>query len=82
MKKGETTNVDHTIKACLATIEAQMKEFNPMQSAELSIREHLKEYPNATIKVEKDGPKEIAARKAKAAAAEKLKESGLREDRG
>ena len=70
--KNEATNVDHKFKACLATIEAQMKEFNPMQSAELSIRKYLIEHPNTTTKVEKDGPKEIAARKA----AQKAKESG------
>lgn len=63
--KNEATNVDHKFKACLATIEALMKEFNPMQSTELAIRKYLIEHPNTTIKVEKDGPKEIAARKAK-----------------
>lgn len=67
MSKNETTNVDHKIRACLATIEAGMKEFKPMLSTELAIREHLKNNSTAIIKVEPNGPKEIAALKAKKA---------------
>lgn len=67
MANNETTNVDHhKIRACLATIEAGMKEFNPMQSAELEIREYLKENPIAKIDVKEIGPKERAALKAAA----------------
>ena len=67
MVNNETTNVDHhKIRACLATIEAGMKEFNPMQSTELAIRAYLKENPTVKIKVKEFEPKERAALKAAA----------------
>lgn len=65
MANNETTNVDHhKIRVCLATIEAGMKEFNPMQSVELGIKAYLKENPIAKIDVKEIGPKERAALKA------------------
>ena len=67
MANNETTNVDHKIRACLATVEAEMKEFKPMLSTELAIRDYLKKNSTAIIKVEPNGPKELAALKAKRA---------------
>lgn len=79
MANNETTNVDHhKIRVCLATIEAGMKEFNPMQSAELEIREYLKENPIAKIDVKEIEPKERAALKAAARKAMSTSE-GIRE---
>lgn len=67
MVNNETTNVDHhKIRACLATIKAEMKELNPILSTELPIREYLKGHPSTKIEVKEIGPKERAALKAAA----------------
>ena len=50
--KNEATNVDHKIKACLATMEAQLKEFKPGLDVEIAIRKYLKENPSIQIPVE------------------------------
>lgn len=50
--EGKTTNVDPEIEACIATVEAQVKEFNPKLSTELKIREYLNKYPTAKIMLE------------------------------
>ena len=49
---SEATNVDHKIKVCMATIGAGEKELEPKSSAEIAIRQYLKEHPTAQIKAE------------------------------
>jgi len=63
--KGETTNVDPKFEACIATVEALMKEFDPKISTKLKIRDYLKQYPTAKIMLEND--KEKSAKPAKPA---------------
>lgn len=49
--KNETTNgvSQSKIKACLAIVQAEEKEFNPYRNTEIKIREYLKE--NGTIEI-------------------------------
>ncbi|MBQ3145135.1 MAG: hypothetical protein IJB90_00875 [Clostridia bacterium] len=57
---SETTNVDPKIKACIATMEAQNKEFNPKRSTELAIREYLAKNPTTKIPLENNRIREGA----------------------
>lgn len=49
--KNETTNgvSQSKIKACLAIVQAEEKEFNPYRSTEIKIREHLEK--NGVIEI-------------------------------